>query len=108
MPPEEVGALQGAADSVRTISSVIAAPLMTRVFAHFIGASMGSIPRPERALFSSSLFSLIAFVVFRGGANRPDSSNSGSGSSSSSSSNITGQQRAVKLKDISISSVIES
>ena len=33
---DEIGALQGAADTVRTISSVISAPLMSRVFAHCI------------------------------------------------------------------------
>lgn len=65
MSSDEVGALQGAADTVRTISSVIAAPLMSRVFARCIDSTGGKVPQPQLALYASSVFSLVAFAIFK-------------------------------------------
>jgi hypothetical protein len=36
VPRSEVGAMQGAADTVRTVASMIGSPLLSRAFGHFI------------------------------------------------------------------------
>ena len=59
-----MGALQGAADTVRTISSFIAAPLMSRVFARCIDSTGGKVPQPQQVFYAASVFSLIAFKIF--------------------------------------------
>lgn len=64
MSSDEVGALQGAADTVRTISSVIAAPLMSKMFAQCIDTIGGKVPQPQQVFYVASVFSLIAFKIF--------------------------------------------
>lgn len=62
--PHEVGALQGAADTVRTISTMIGSPLLSRCFAYFISQEGGRIPRPENTFWVASIFSFISFSIF--------------------------------------------
>ena len=58
VPRSEVGALQGAADTVRTISGVISAPLISRAFGHFISDGRDY---PGGALLIASVFSVLGY-----------------------------------------------
>ncbi len=58
---DEVGSLQGAADTLRTISAMIGAPLAAKIFAHLIGEDRKF---PDGALYFTSIFSMIGFLCF--------------------------------------------
>ena len=60
VPRDQVGALQGAADTVRTVASMIGSLLVTRIFAHFISGGRNF---PHGALYFSAIFSLLGFVL---------------------------------------------
>lgn len=60
-PPSEKGSLNGAADTVRTLSSAIGFPLMTSVFAYFI-SEKAPFQLPGAALFLGAAVSVLAFV----------------------------------------------
>ena len=68
---EEVGALQGAADTVRTVASMISYPLMSRIFAYFIssgsvdGRDGGGRSFPQGVLYAASVFSFAAALLFQ-------------------------------------------
>eukprot|EP01036_Dinobryon_divergens_P027339 gene27339-36101_t len=84
VPFEEVGALQGAADTVRTIASVIGSPLISRLLAYSItvsnsrsSSSIGllsdayrdsgltrNLKSPGLALFVAGAFSFTSFLLF--------------------------------------------
>ena len=57
----ESGALQGAADTVRSISNMVANPIMSRVLAYYIKYDEKN---SGRALYMTSSFSLIALLVY--------------------------------------------
>eukprot|EP01042_Synura_sphagnicola_P007763 gene7763-9934_t len=62
--PEDVGRMQGAADTVRTIASVAGNFVVSAVFAYLIRDSMAH-KMPQAALLFVALISFIANVVFR-------------------------------------------
>lgn len=53
-----MGALQGAADTVRTVAGIIGAPLVSRVFGHLISDGRNS---PGGALVFASVFSFLGY-----------------------------------------------
>jgi hypothetical protein len=55
----EVGALQGAADTVRTVAGILGAPLVSRVFGHCIS---GGRDFPGGALLVASAFSFLGYI----------------------------------------------
>ena len=64
-----MGALQGAADTLRTLAAMVGSPLMSRVFGMFLGgkvSSLGHITQgyPQGALFVASTFSFAAYAMF--------------------------------------------
>ena len=59
---DEVGTLQGSADTLRSLASVLAGPLLSRAFGHF---SASSSPRLHGAsLLVCSACSLTAFALY--------------------------------------------
>jgi hypothetical protein len=56
----EIGAVQGAAETVRTMATMLSYPITSRVFAHFISDGRAF---PEGALYFASAFSLVAAAV---------------------------------------------
>lgn len=58
---DQVGALQGAAETVRTIASVIGSPLITGFLAQSIRSSAHP---PGMALLVAAAFSLAGFSLF--------------------------------------------
>jgi hypothetical protein len=61
VPASEVGALQGAADTIRTVSGMLGAPLVSRALARCIAP--GSTQPPGRALQLAASFSMLAFLL---------------------------------------------
>ena len=57
---EEVGAVQGAAETLRTLATFVGYKLSSKVFAHFLSEGRSA---PQAALFVSSAFSIVAFAV---------------------------------------------
>lgn len=66
----EVGALQGAADTVRTIASVVGSPLISRLLAYSIRRGNAVVPgqwplgAPGLSLYVASIFSFLGFALF--------------------------------------------
>ena len=60
-PASEKGSINGAADTVRTLSSAIGFPLMTGVFAYFI-SDKAPFPLPGAALFLGAAVSVLALL----------------------------------------------
>ena len=71
---DEVGNLQGAADTLRTISAVIAAPISAKIFSLYLGLNSASSNvwyrpiceklGPGVALYFTAIFSFLGFVIF--------------------------------------------
>ena len=58
---DEIGALQGAADTLRTVSGILGGPLMSSIFAQSIKAD---VQQPGWALYSSAIVSASAALLF--------------------------------------------